>query len=186
MPDPVATWLADPQVRRHLLLFARTLVDPRWCPKFDASDLVQQTLLECQRDAQQFHGHDRPAFEAWLRRILVNNLANQIRHWTADKRDVRLERSIGAAIAASSARLEALLTASTAAPDHQAQQKELFDRLAQAMESLPDDQRNALVCRYFHDFPVAEIAQQLARTSQSVAGLLHRGLEHLRRRLDTH
>jgi RNA polymerase sigma-70 factor (ECF subfamily) len=181
MRDNIVSWLGEPEVRQRLRLLARTLVDPRWEPKFDPSDIVQQTLLEAQRDAAQFRGTDHSAFEAWLRRLLVNNLANAIRHWTADKRDARLERTLDQMLADSSARMEALFTATVPGPDHLAEQAELFSRLAQAIETLPEAQRDALVLRYFRDLPVAEIARHLNRTPQAVAGLLHRGLEELRR-----
>jgi RNA polymerase sigma-70 factor (ECF subfamily) len=57
-------------------------------------------------------------------------------------------------------------------------------RAAEAIETLPDGQRQAVVLYYFQGCSAAEIAEYLGRSTAAVAGLLHRGLKELRRRLD--
>ena len=46
----------------------------------------------------------------------------------------------------------------------------------------PASQREALVLHYWQGFSLAEIAARLDRTPDAVAGLLKRGLKHLRAR----
>jgi RNA polymerase sigma-70 factor (ECF subfamily) len=48
------------------------------------------------------------------------------------------------------------------------------------MAALPEAQREALVLRYWHDWPLERVANQLNRTAAAVAGLLKRGLKELR------
>ena len=53
-------------------------------------------------------------------------------------------------------------------------------RMAEAIQSLPEAQEDALVMHYLQGKSLAEIGEQLERTQASVAGLLRRGLSKLR------
>jgi RNA polymerase sigma-70 factor, ECF subfamily len=55
--------------------------------------------------------------------------------------------------------------------------------LANAMEQLPEAQREALVSRHWHGWSLAEIGELMNRTPVAVSGLLKRGLFALRTRL---
>ena len=61
--------------RAYLSLLAGSKVDPWLRQRVDASDLVQQTLL----DALEFRGSSEGEFLAWLRTILSNNLIEALR-----------------------------------------------------------------------------------------------------------
>jgi RNA polymerase sigma-70 factor (ECF subfamily) len=173
--------LAD--FREYLLLLARARLDPRLRGKLDASDVVQQTLLEAHRDLGQFAGQNEQQLAAWLRQILARNLANAIRDHGRGKRDVARERSLEAALDESSCRLESWLAADQSSPGQRAERNESIARLAQALASVPDDQREALVLRHLLGRSLADIATVLDRSPAAVAGLLHRGLKCLRGRL---
>ena len=78
--------------RQYLLLVANQECDSDLQAKFGPSDLVQESLLEAQRDFGQFHGRTEGDVLAWLRRILLNNVANVREHYrSAQKRDVGRE-----------------------------------------------------------------------------------------------
>ena len=62
--------------RSYLLLLARLHLRGRCPARLDASDLVQQTLLEAHRDAARFRGAGDAERAAWLRRALARNLAD--------------------------------------------------------------------------------------------------------------
>src|SRR5439155_2020630 len=74
--------------RSYLLLLARLRLAPQLRGKLDASDVVQQTLLEAYRDAEQFRGGTMAEQVAWLRQMLARNLANAARDLRRQKRDV--------------------------------------------------------------------------------------------------
>lgn len=169
--------------RSYLLLLARTRLDRQLQGKLDASDLVQQTLLEAHQALESFRGDNVAAQAAWLRQILARNLANAVRDWTRDKRDVRRERDLQAGLDESAFRLEGWLAAEQSSPSQQAQRHERALLLAQALADLPEQQREAVLLRHFQGCSLAEIAETLDTTPAAVTGLLHRGLKNLRRAL---
>ena len=166
--------------RAYLLLLARLQLGDRLRGKLDASDVVQQTLLDAHRQRRQFRGHSAAEMAAWLRRMLACNLADAERALHRDKRDVDRERSLEASLAQSSACLESWLAAEQPSPSQQAVRGEELARLAGALESLPEAQREALVRHYWQGQTLAAVAADLGRSPAAVAGLLQRGLKTLR------
>jgi RNA polymerase sigma-70 factor (ECF subfamily) len=169
--------------REYLRLLARLQLDPRLRGKLDPSDVVQQTLLEAYEKREQFRGTTEGQWLAWLRQALAHNLADALRAFGQVRRDVARERSLEAAVAASSRRLERWLAAEQSSPSEQAERHEQAVRLAAELAELPDANREALVLHYCEDWPLADIATHLGRTPAAIAGLLKRGLKQLRARL---
>jgi RNA polymerase sigma-70 factor (ECF subfamily) len=171
------------QYRDYLHLLARLQVAPRLQARLDLSGVVQMTLLEAHQGLEHLRGSGEGQRAAWLRRILLNNLADELRKLAADKRGQGRERSLEAALAESSARLEAFLAADGPSPSQQAQRQEELLLLARALAALPDSQRRAVELHHLQGLPLAEIAAELGLSKPAVAGLLHRGLQNLRRQL---
>src|SRR5262245_53136226 len=168
------------QHREYLCLLARMHLDPRLKGKLDPSDVVQQTLLEAYQALDQFRGQTLAQQAAWLRQILARNLANVVRDLGRAKRDVARERSLDAAVDASSSRVQAWLAAEQSSPSQQAERNEQTVRMAQALATLPEAQRDVVLLRHCHGWSLAEISRHLERSPAAVAGLLHRGLKQLR------
>jgi RNA polymerase sigma-70 factor (ECF subfamily) len=166
--------------RAYLHLLARLQVEPRLQGKIDLSGVVQQTLLEAYQSLPKLPQPEAAAKGAWLRRILANNLADEIRKLGRAKRDVARERSLEAALDQSSSRLEGWLAAVQSSPSQQVQRQEQAVRVAEALARLPEAQREALVLQHWHGWSLAEIARHLDRSPAAVAGLLRRGLRLLR------
>jgi RNA polymerase sigma-70 factor (ECF subfamily) len=166
--------------RAYLHLLARLQLDARLRAKVDLSGVVQQTLWEGHRVLMQDPPADDAPLAALLRRLLANNLADEVRKAHADKRDVGREQSLDVALAASSARLEAFLAADHSSPEQRAGRNEELLRLAAALERLPEAQRQAVEMHYLQGWRLEEIAKHLGRGKSAVAGLLHRGLDKLR------
>jgi RNA polymerase sigma-70 factor (ECF subfamily) len=176
-------WERLPEFRDYLLLLARAQVGVRLQGKLDASDLVQQTLLEAHRDRDQFRGATCGDLAAWLRQILARNLANAARDLGREKRRLSREQSLELELEASSVRLEACLIDAGLSPSEEATRNEQLLRLSSALWGLPPGQREAVELRHLHGWSLNDIAAHLGRTPAAVAGLLHRGLSELRKLL---
>jgi RNA polymerase sigma-70 factor (ECF subfamily) len=112
------------QFRKYLRLLARPQLDPRLRGKLDPSDVVQQTLLEAYAKRHQFRGSTEGKWLAWLRQALAHNLADALRAFGPALRDVARERSLEAAVEASSRRLEVWLAANQTSPSQRTQRHE--------------------------------------------------------------
>lgn len=166
--------------RAYLRLLARLHLAPQLRGKLDPSDIVQQTMLQAYQALNQFRGRSEAEWAAWLRQILTRNLAQAVRGFGRARRDLARERSLQAAVDASSARLEAFLAADQSSPSQRAQQGEQALRLAAALEQLPPAQREALILQHWQGLSLAEIGGHLGRSPEAVAGLIKRGLKQLR------
>src|SRR5262249_25887643 len=117
------------------------------------------------------------------RQILARNLANLVRDLRRDKRDVAREQPLQAALDESASRLELWLAAEQSSPSQQIERHERAVCLAEALATLPENQREAVVLRHWHGCWLKEIGQRLGCTTAAVTGLLHRGLRTLRKQL---
>jgi len=166
--------------RDYLRLLAQLQLAQALQAKIDVSGVVQQTLLEAHQKMPNCAASGSDQLAAWLRQILAHNLADEIRRVKAEKRDVRRERSLNAALQQSSDRVESWLTAQQSSPSLAARRQEQAVRLSAALAKLPPAQQEAVVLRHFHGWPLAQIAHHLGRSHAAVAGLLKRGLQQLR------
>src|SRR4051812_34358294 len=133
--------------------------------KLDASDVVQQTLLEAHQAVASFRGDNTAAQAAWLRQILARNLANAVRDLTRAKRDVRRERALQTDLDASASQLEGWLAAEQSSPSQKMERQERALPLAEAVAQLPEAQRDAVLLRHFQELSLAAIAEQLDCTT---------------------
>lgn len=166
------------QCRSYLRLLAELQIDAQLQGKVDLSGVIQQTMLDA-NNAGNVPG-DSAARLAWLRRVLANNLTDEVRKAGRGRRDARREVSIDAAIELSSCRLMAFLDAEQPTPSRIVEASEQAVELARALDRLPEAQRQALVLQHWHGWTLQQIAEHMGKTRVAVAGLLKRGLQQLR------
>jgi RNA polymerase sigma-70 factor, ECF subfamily len=173
--------------RSYLAVLARGQIPQSMQARLDASDIVQDTLLEAHRKREQFEGGNDPGqLAGWLRQLLSFNLIDAMRTQQRGRRDVRREQVIRNSIDESAIGLEHLLVADDTSPSVQVDRHAQVLRIANAIESLPEHQRVAIVMRYCQQGTLEEISQHLAKSKSAVAGLLKRGLATLRQQLTEH
>jgi RNA polymerase sigma-70 factor, ECF subfamily len=172
------------QYRGYLRALAQIELGRKLQSKVDASDIVQQSLLEAHQDIGALKGRSEAELVAWLKTILTRNLINTARDYGAQKRDIRRERSMAQQVEDSSVRLDRFLASEQTSPSQKLIRSEDAERLATALAELPEDQRTAVILKHFHQWPLAEMAREMDRSTLAVAGLLKRGLKKLRQIMD--
>jgi RNA polymerase sigma-70 factor (ECF subfamily) len=178
-PEALAPLLE--QYRNYLMLMAGTGINASLQGKADASDVVQDTLLKAYERFGQFQGQTEAELMAWLRQILARNLADLVRRYrSSEGRNVGRERSLEAALDASSAALGTLVAGENSTPSQSAQRRELGVVLADALASLTVDYREVIVLRSIEEREWDEIAQRMGRSPGAVRMLWTRALQQLK------
>jgi RNA polymerase sigma-70 factor (ECF subfamily) len=174
------------QVRPYLKVLARLQVDRHLQAKLDPSDLVQETMTAAHHDFASFCGCTEADLTAWLRGILAHVSANAVRHWTRQKRDVRLERRLHQEIDDTSAALGQSLVAaeSQSSPSQSAIRRETAVRVARALEELKPAYREVLILRELEGVRLVEIARRLGKSEDSIQKLWARAVMQMRRLLE--
>jgi RNA polymerase sigma-70 factor (ECF subfamily) len=170
--------------RNYLRLQARTLIGRTLQVRLDPSDLVQETYLEAHRDFPAFAGTTEAELLAWLRRILVRNLADQFKHHTAQGRDVRREESLEAMLQRSSDSLDQALGTGLSSASASSARREQAVVLADALAQLRPDDREVITLRHLEGLKFDEVAERMGRSSGAVRVLWSRALERLHRVLE--
>jgi RNA polymerase sigma-70 factor (ECF subfamily) len=180
--DPAARTKILARYRSWLQLLARMQIDGRFRGKFDASDIVQQTLLEACRDLPQFRGGTEAELLAWLRQVLAHVLGHAFRRYAGtQQRDLAREVSLEQSLAQSSQRLDDMLAASGSSPSQQAVRHEQEVLLAEVLARLPDDYREVLILRNLEGLSHEEIAARMGRGVGAVRMLWVRALTRVRK-----
>ncbi len=167
--------------RKYLVFLARTQLHQHLQGKADPSDMAQEVCLAAHRNIEEFRGTSSEEFAAWLRAILSNLVAMQVRKfYGTQKRNLNLEQTIHQGIDQASGFLHSGLAADHSTPSQLFARNEAFLQLAGALESLPDDYRQVIVLRHVEGLPFAEVARLMDRSVDSVEKLWVRGLAKLK------
>jgi RNA polymerase sigma-70 factor (ECF subfamily) len=164
--------------RDYLLLVAQRQLDSDLHAKGGASDLVQETFLEAQRDFARFQGTTETELVAWLRQILLNNVANFTRRYR-DTAKRAVDREV-ALVSDDSSQAGPALPDPMLTPSSQAVEREQAESLQRALARLPDDYRQAIVLRYLEGRSFEEIGQLMARSPDAARKLWSRAMQRLR------
>lgn len=183
-PDNPPIDTSDPniiaQYEPYLRMLARTHMRRAYQAKVGASDMVQQAMMQAVTGIDGFRGNTEAEFRGWLRQILAHHICHLDRDLHRDKRDIRREQSMEQKLAQSSLRLEGLLAGDGPTPSAVAAVGENVLQVTDAIERLPETQRDAIRMHYLEGMKLSEVAEELGKSSGSIAGLLHRGMKTLR------
>jgi RNA polymerase sigma-70 factor (ECF subfamily) len=170
--------------RNYLKLLAQAQLNQQVRQRVSPSDVVQETMLEAHCGFGQFRGRSDGEFVAWLRRILVNNLARTVeRYLMTAKRDVRREvsrESITASLDRSAIRLEAMLADKRRDAQRDVSLQEQLLHLADSLARLSSDHRDVIVMRHLEGVPFEAIAARMGRSNAATRMLWLRAIEQLR------
>lgn len=167
--------------RSRLLRMVGVRMDPRLNPRVDASDVVQEALMEATRKLPDYLERGGCAFYPWLRRIAWERLAQlHRRHIEAQRRSVKREVRHGVGLSDRSTMLLAeQLAASGTSVGGQLVRKEVCLRVGQALEELPELDREAVVLRHLEQLSLGEAAAVLDISTEAARSRYRRAIERL-------
>ena len=165
--------------RSYLGFQARAQVESWLRVKVDASDLVQQTMLEAHRDFHRFAGQTEQEWLAWLRRILSHNAADFVRcYGTTDRRRARREVPFHDP-ADSQMRGAPEPVAPGPTPSQEFLQFDTELRVAAALAELPPDYQEVIVLRNLQRLAFSDVADRMGRSRPAVQMLWMRAIRKL-------
>jgi RNA polymerase sigma-70 factor, ECF subfamily len=158
-------------------------LDPAIVQRLDASDVVQEVLLEASRRLQEYLRKPAMPFHLWLRHIAKDHLIDaHRRHHQAQKRGVNREQPLNRPGWAdrSSLELAGQLLDHERTPASEAIQQELQRRLHEALAQLDDGDREVILMRHFEQLGNQEVAAALELTEAAASMRYLRAVRRLR------
>jgi RNA polymerase sigma-70 factor, ECF subfamily len=138
----------------------------------DALDVVQETFVKVFAHAGRWDGSSDVG--PWLARIAVNQSIDRYRR---NKR-----RRMSFTPLEEGDHQEALATTAVS-PERRALSGQIGERIARALDGLPETQRTVFVLRHYEDMSLEEIAGTMGLALGTVKSSLHRAVHRLRDRL---
>lgn len=170
--------------RNYVSVAARAEMASWLRSKVDASDLVQQTLLEAHRGLANFRGTTEAEWLGWLRRILSHNAADFVRRYHGvEKRRAGREVALGAGDESGRGGLE--LSDGGTTPSQLIMRKELQLQVADAVSKLPEDYQEVVILRNLQQLPFDEVAERMGRSRPAVQMLWMRAIRKLQEILNS-
>lgn len=158
-------------------------LDPAIAARVDASDVVQEVLLEASRRLDTYLRDPSMPFHLWLRHIARDHIIDaHRRHRMAQRRGVDREQpAVPAGLADhSSIELAAQFIDQELTPASAAMQQELQHRLHEAIGELDEDDREIVLMRHFEQLSNQDVAALLQLTEPAASMRHLRALRRLR------
>jgi len=161
-------------MERHRTALRRLIhfrLDRRIAGRVDASDVVQEVLIEANRRLQSYLEDPRLPFHLWLRQLAQDRMIDLHRRHHAQRRTIDREQSLQASFGDQSS-----LDLAAQLPDHELTpaaatiRKELEQRFLDALDQLPDADREIIVMRHVEHLGNGEVAAALD-LSEAAAGM---------------
>jgi RNA polymerase sigma-70 factor (ECF subfamily) len=164
-----------------LLAFIRSRIGTQLQKKIEPEDVLQEASMEAVRVLGQT---DLSTWDPlhWLFQICERKIIDaHRRHFASQKRDAGREAALPAG--SDAAGLANLLAASMTTPSQAFSRDQRQLRMMAALETLPDDQREALRLRYLIGLPSKEIAQKFGKSDGATRVMISRALSRLQEML---
>jgi RNA polymerase sigma-70 factor (ECF subfamily) len=157
-------------------------LDPAIARRVDASDIVQDVLLEASRRLAEYLRAPAMPFHLWLRHIAQDHLIDaHRRHRLARKRSVDKEQHAGfAGDDRSSVEMAARFIDRQLTPASAAIRQELQKRFQEVLGTLGEDDREVILMRHFEMLSNQEVAAALHLTEAAASMRYLRALRRLR------
>lgn len=154
--------------RPRVLAIARSRLGHNLRRALDSQDLVQEALVEAARDLERFEWRGESSLIRWMARLLEHRATAQADRIGAQKRDRKREVSLDSTESSGPGR-----ASSSADPLELAARGEMEERVRQALERLPERQREVILLRDYAGCSWEEVADELSLASPDAARMLH-------------
>jgi RNA polymerase sigma-70 factor (ECF subfamily) len=158
-------------------------LDPALAARVDASDIVQDVLLEAHRRLRDYLQNPTMPFHLWLRHIAKDHIIDaHRRHRQAQRRSLDREQSIVPAVLAdnSSYELAGQLVDPELTPASEAIRREMQRRLDAAIADLDEDDREIILLRHREQLANQEVARALGLSEAAASMRYLRAVRRLR------
>jgi RNA polymerase sigma-70 factor (ECF subfamily) len=169
--------------RSRLKRMVKIRLNPLLQGRVDASDIIQEALLEASQRLREYLDAPGMPFFLWLRHLAGQKLIDvHRRHLGRHKRDASLEVSLhrGAWPVASCSSLAQQLLGRLTSPSQAAIKAELRLRVQEALNSLDPLDREVLALRHFEQLSTAETAAALGIGKSAASSRYVRALKRLK------
>lgn len=181
--DPEAVNRLLEQHRAALRRVIGLRLDRRLARRVDASDVVQDVLLEASRRLPEFVREAKMPFPLWLRQLARDRIVDMHRrHRAASRRSVDREQPLagGGFSDRSSFDLAAQLRDRELTPAAATIRRELHRRFLDALDELSDEDREVVLLRHVEHLGNTEVAEVLGLTPPAAGMRYLRALRRLR------
>jgi RNA polymerase sigma-70 factor, ECF subfamily len=157
-------------------------LDPAIAPRVDASDIVQDVLLEASRRLAEYLRDPAMPFHLWLRHIAKDHIIDaHRRHRQAQRRSVDREQSLKSALAdQSSVELISQFVDRELTPATAALRQEMQRRFQDALATLDDDDSEVILMRHFEQLSNQDVAAALQLSEAAASMRYLRAIRRLR------
>jgi len=154
--------------------FVRIHLAPTLRQREQESDIVQSVCAEVLAHPARFQWHGEAAFRSWLYRAVLDRVRQTLRFHRQECRDLRREE-------APKSESQGLMDsyAELVTPSRIAMSRELQGQLEQAIDELPESQREVMARARLLHMEHDAIAAELGITVENSRQLLHRALAKL-------
>lgn len=146
-------------------------------------DILQETFFRAFQQIERFEAKSDHSFLAWLKTIAESRIVDAIKHQKRKKRGGDMQR-VDAAQGVNHTTVADLMAVlaedEVGSPSKIVANDEACRAMQVAIASLPDDQREAVMLRYFRQQSLEETGKALGRSPDAVRGLLRRAKVSLR------
>jgi RNA polymerase sigma-70 factor, ECF subfamily len=142
----------------------------------DAEDLAQEVFLRIYRARATYKPTAK--FSTWMFRITANVSLNALRSRANRRDDVSFDQ-----VAEGNETPRSIPDLDGQQPDHRMHQQELFEKVQEAIQALPEKQQIAVVLNKYEGMSYSDVARTIGCSTMAVKSLLARARDNLQERL---
>lgn len=151
--------------------------------RVDASDVVQDVMLEASQRLTDYIRNPSMPFHLWLRQLAKDRMIDMHRrHRGAQRRSVDREQNMSSFNSddQSAADLTSLLRDAELTPAASALRKEMEERFVLALDKLEESEREIIIMRHFEHLGNGEVAEALGLSAPAAGMRYLRAIRRLR------